>query len=132
MANGLSINVSLGIWVDDLQLGLKQALKAIEPLKVESVGLDAFSPELNPRTLSVSGRRDLAQFIRARGTNLAAMRADVGGRRLADPAHLDVNLSRIKDAIQLANDVGAPHFVIAAGFVPPESEKENASMRTAL
>lgn len=129
---GLSINVTLGMWLDDLRMGLKQALKTIAPLQVEAVGIDALNPELDPRTLSASGRRDLAQFIRARGTRLAALRADVGGRRLADPARLDVNLSRLREAIQLADDLGAPHLVVAAGFIPHISEKENASVRTAM
>ena len=132
MTIGFSVNVSVGMWVDDLRADLKQSIKVIEPFKVEAIGIDALSPELNPRALSISGRRDLAQYIRARGTTLAALRADVGGRRLADPARLDVNLGRIREAIQLANDLAAPHLVVPAGFIPAETEKENASIRNAM
>src|SRR4051812_44141179 len=95
-ALSFTVNVQLGMWADDLRMGLKQALQIIKPLQIEAIGLDAFSAELSPRTLSASGRRDVAQLIRSRGAVLAAMRADVGGRRLADAQTLDVNLSRVR------------------------------------
>src|SRR3954469_9737680 len=126
------MNIQLGVWADDLRLGLKQAMLTLKPLQVEAVGLDAFSTELSPRTLGQSGRRDLAQFVRSRGAALAALRADVGGRRLADPKTLDVNLERIRDALQLASDLGAAYLVVPGGFIPAASDKNEATARGAL
>src|SRR5688500_5951126 len=100
MANpGFSINIRVGLWIDDLRQNIKQALTAAATLKPDIAGLDAFGAEVSPRVLTHSGRRDLSQFIRARGMALTALRADVGGRRLADPQHLDVNISKIREAI---------------------------------
>ncbi|HYG73855.1 MAG TPA: hypothetical protein VEK08_02390 [Planctomycetota bacterium] len=127
-----SINVQLGVWLDDLRLPLKQAMQLIAPLRVEAIGIDAFGNEVSPRALGASARRDLAQFIRSRGAALSALRVDVGGRRLADAQTLDVNLARIREALQLASDLGASHLVVAGGFIPPVAEKENASARATL
>src|SRR5260221_13075493 len=113
------MNIRLGIWLDDLRLSVKQSLKAAVPLKLECVGLDAFNNEIAPRVLGPSGRRDLAQLLRAKGMALSALRADVGGRRLADPNLLDSNLTRLREALQLAGDLGAGQLVVPAGYIPP-------------
>jgi len=134
---GTTSSICLGIWLDDLRLGIKPGLRAIEPLRVEAVGLDAFSTELAPRNLSQTGRRDLARAVRSKGAVLAAMKADVGGRRLADARALDANLLKLREAAQLASDVGAKHLVVAAGFLPPlalgdTGGKEDAAARATL
>jgi sugar phosphate isomerase/epimerase len=115
-------NTRIGFWVDDLRLGVKEGLKTAAALKVESVGLDTFGPEVAPRLLSHTARRDLRRYIGAQGVALAALRADVGGRRLADAQQLDTNLSRIQEAVQLAADLGAARLVVPAGYVPPVEE----------
>ena len=106
---------------------------------MEAVGLDAFGPELAPRNLSHTGRRDLARIVRSKGGILAALKADVGGRRLADRKTLDANLLRLREAAQLASDVGAERLVVAAGLLPaPRPQqgdtgaKEDAAARAAL
>ncbi|MCY3023305.1 MAG: hypothetical protein NTW87_30370 [Planctomycetota bacterium] len=113
-------NTRLGLWLDDPRLDIKAGLKAVAPLQPEAIGLDAFGPELQPRSLGLSGRRDLAHLVRSKGTLLAALRADVGGRRLADTGTLDVNLGRLREALQLASDLGAACLVVPAGYLPDE------------
>ncbi|MGD0092333.1 MAG: hypothetical protein ABSE73_20650 [Planctomycetota bacterium] len=115
----MQVNIRLGIWLDGLRLGIKAGLEALRGTAVEAIGLEAFGAELSPRSLSHTGRRELARFVRSKGASLAALRADVGGRRLADGKTLDANLQRLREAAQLACDVGAEHLVVAAGFVPP-------------
>lgn len=125
-----SNNIRIGLWVDNLKLGVKKGLQAAATMRPESLGLDAFESEIAPRNLGASGRRDLARHIRNVGT-LAALKADVGGRRLAEPSDLDANLLRIREALQLAADLGAPRVMIPAGFVPTDA-KENARVRGTL
>ncbi|MEI6231754.1 MAG: hypothetical protein WCT04_01775 [Planctomycetota bacterium] len=127
---GFSINVRIGLWVSDLKLGVKAGLKAAALTQPEALGLDAFDADITPRNLSFSGRRDLARHVRNVGA-LSALKADVGGRRLADPRNLDTNLERLRDVVQMAADLGAPRVQIAAGFVPDDL-KENTTERTAL
>jgi len=137
--SGTADNIRLGVWLDDLRLGIKAGLRAIEPLRVEAVGLEAFGPELAPRNLSQTGRRDLARVVRSKGANLSALKADVGGRRLADAKTLDASLLRLREAAQLASDVGAEHLVVAAGLLPlpqpPQrdtGQEDDAAARAAL
>jgi sugar phosphate isomerase/epimerase len=125
-------HIRIGLWVDDLKQGVKEGLKSCKFLQPEIVGLDAFSPELAPRQLSQSGRRDLSQFVRSRGAVVAALRADIGGRRLADREHLDANLTRLRDALQLAADLHVPHVVVPAGYIPAPDSKNDESTRSAL
>jgi sugar phosphate isomerase/epimerase len=125
MSLGFSINVRLGIWLDDLRLNVKDALRAALPMKPEAAGLDAFGADTNARELGDTGRRDLAHFIRSRSIHFAAFRADTGGRRLADPARLDVNITRLREALQLASDCGVEHL-------PAADDKENAVARATL
>ena len=129
---GFSINVRLGLWLDDLKMDLKSGLKIVAPMKIEASGLDSFSPELSPRVLGTSGRRDLSHLLRSKGVALSAMKADVGGRRLADPKTLDVNLSRIRESLQLASDVGAAYLVVPAGFIAPVDEGGSVAQRNSL
>ena len=128
----MPINLRLGLWLDDLRLGIKEGLKTIAPWRAEAIGLDAFGSELSPRSLSQSGRRDVANVVRIKGIALAALRADVGGRRLADSQSLDSNLTRIRDAMQLCSDVGARCLVVPAGHVPPADDKNGATARSTL
>jgi sugar phosphate isomerase/epimerase len=128
---GLSINIRVGLWIDDLRMGVKQGLTAAAHFKPEIAGLDAFGPEVSPRVLTQSGRRDLAQYVRARGMILTALRADVGGRRLSDPSALDVNISKIREAIQLGADLHVQHLVVAGGYVPsPDARDDTTALNT--
>ncbi|HLX61715.1 MAG TPA: TIM barrel protein [Planctomycetota bacterium] len=127
---GFSTNIRIGLWLDSLKLGVKSGLKAAAAMQPDSLGLDAFEAEIAPRNLGLSGRRDLARHVRGVGA-LAALKADVGGRRLADAQALDANLARIREALQLAADLGAPRLQLPAGFVPVDA-KENETVRRTL
>lgn len=124
------MNIRIGAWINDLRLGVKAGLQAAPALKPESIALDAFDPEISARNLSLSGRRDLARHARGVAP-LAALKADVGGRGLAEKQHLDANLGRVSEAFALARDLGVQRVVVNAGFVP-EEKKENTTVRDAL
>ena len=123
-------NIRAGLWVCDLKLGVKAGLQAAAAMHPEALALDAFDAQTAPRELSFSGRRDLARHARNIAP-LCALKADVGGRRLADRAQLDSNLARLRDAFQLAADLGAARVLVPAGFVP-EDKKEHATERGTL
>jgi sugar phosphate isomerase/epimerase len=122
--------IPIGIWLDDLRLGVREGLAQAAAWRLEAAGLDAFGPELTPRTLSATGRRDLAHRLRAAGARLAALRADVGGRRLAEAARLDAHLARLRDAFRLARDLGAPRLSVPLGFIPPAGEAAAEARKT--
>jgi sugar phosphate isomerase/epimerase len=124
--------LTIGLWLDDPRRGLKEGLRLAAAWHAEAVGLNAFAPELDPRTLSASGQRELARLVRNSGALPAAVRADVGGRRLADPATLDVALARVRLAFDLARELGALRVVVPFGFVPPVDDSAHERTRSAL
>jgi sugar phosphate isomerase/epimerase len=124
--------IAVGLWLDDLRLGLRQAIDWARGVGAQAAGLDAFGAEVAPRALSSTGRRELTLRFRSAGLNLAALRADAGGRRLADAATLDANLTRLREALELARALGAARVVIPLGFVPPASDAAGAGAREAL
>jgi len=122
----------IGLWLDDLHLGIRAGLKAAAPLGLDELGLDALGSEVSPRALSQTGRRDLAHHIRHAGLAAAALKADIGGRRLADATALDTNLTRLRDAFELAKALNARRVVVPLGFVPPDAQGANAKPRATL
>jgi len=122
----------IGLWLDDLHLGIRAGLKAAAPLGMDEIGLDALGTEVAPHTLSQTGRRDLAHHIRHAGLTVAALKADVGGRRFTDGAALDANLTRLRDAFALAQALRAPRVVVPLGFVPPHTKDAHAKPHAAL
>lgn len=122
----------IGLWLDDLGLTLREGLKEASGWRLEAAGLDAFGSEVSSRVLSVSGRKDLAHRIRSAGLVLHALRADSGGRRLADTNTLDANLARIRAAFELARDLGVRQLVLPLGHIPPTTAQTGLGARTAL
>lgn len=112
----------IGLWLNDLRLSLRDALKRVQPWAAEDVGLDAFAKEVAPRELSVTGRRHLARHLRGAGLALVALRADLGGRRLAESKALDANLTRLREAYELARDLGARRLWLPLGYIPDTAE----------
>jgi len=122
----------IGIWLDDLQRGLKDGLRHLSGWPIEALGLDALGPELDPRLLAASGRRDLARQVRNAGATQTVLRADVGGRRLSDAATLDAALGRVRQAFELARDLNAVRVTIPLGFVPDGRDASHERIRNAL
>ena len=122
--------VKLGCWVDDLKLGLREGLKLTAKWQCDAVGVDIFSTEVSPRGLSTSGRKELARLIQNSNGKLAAVKADVGGRRLSDPKTVDVTLAKIREACELARDLGASRILVPLGFIPEETGAEKPRIET--
>ncbi|MCZ7648282.1 MAG: hypothetical protein M5U26_23990 [Planctomycetota bacterium] len=122
----------IGLWLDALKLDVRAALKRIAPWGLDALALDGFGAEVNPRALTETGRRDLAHRFQAGGLRAAALRLDVGGRRLADPATLDTNLARIGEGFDLARDLGIARAWVPLGYVPAAGEPNAETIRRAL
>lgn len=74
---------------------------------VGHIVLDAVHPELRPRILSRSARRDLAATLKRDGLGLSGVDVFVPPAHLADPAHADRASSAIIGAIGLMRDLEA-------------------------
>ena len=120
----------LGLWLDDLKIGLREGLKHAARWQADAVGIDGFSKEISPRSLSTTGRQELARLIRNADLRLAVLKADVGGRRLSDPATVDVTISKIKEAFELARDLGAVRLLVPLGHIPENDESSKPRLET--
>lgn len=85
---------------------LRSVLDRLRTLGVRAVQLDAAAPELDPRTLSASGRRDVLASLRRRELAAAGLDCPVRATSLADPATADAAIARVIDVIRLAADLG--------------------------
>jgi sugar phosphate isomerase/epimerase len=123
---------AIGLWLNDLQLGMKEGLRHVSGWPIEALGIDAFCPELDSRVLSSSGRRDLARQVRNTGATVTIVRADVGGRRLSDAATLDTALGCVRQSFGLARELNAVHVTVPLGFVPDGKDASNERTRNTL
>lgn len=122
--------LKLGCWVDDLKLGVREGLKLTAKWRCESVGVDILSNEISPRGLSTTGRKELARLIQNSNAKLTAVKADAGGRRLSDPKTIDVTLAMVKEAFELARDLGAKRVLVPLGYIPEENAVEKPRIET--
>lgn len=89
----------------------------------KAAALDATHPELRPRSLDRSARRDLAATLRRAQLALAGIDIFVPAAHLAEPATADRALAAILRAIELAGelrDTGASHVPVVAFDLPDE------------
>lgn len=85
--------------------------------------LDATHPELRPRSLDRSARRDLAATLRRAQLSLAGIDIFVPAAHLAEPASADRALAAILGAIDLAGELrgtGASFIPVVAFDLPDE------------
>jgi sugar phosphate isomerase/epimerase len=122
--------LKLGCWVDDLRLGVRDGLKRAAQWHCDAVGVDILSSEITPRSLSTTGRKELARLIQNSNAKLAAVKADTGGRRLSDPQTIDATLALVKEAFELARDLGAGRVLIPLGYIPEEGAAEKPRIET--
>lgn len=98
----------IGVDVDDLRLHPKDGLRKASELGFRAVELATVAGDLEPSSLSASGRRHLARHADGLGLRLAALIADMPGLRLTDPRTVDERVERTCRVIQLARDLRVP------------------------
>lgn len=79
----------------------------VRSLGLRGVVLDATAPEMRPRTLDRSGRRDVASLLRHNDLSLAGLDLLIPPTHLVDPAFQDRAFSAIREALTLASDLAA-------------------------
>lgn len=73
--------------------------------RADSVVLDATAPDLRPRTLDRSARRDLAAMLRRAEVGLAGLDLLIPRAHFTDAAHLDRAVSAVLAAIDMAAEL---------------------------
>ncbi len=85
----------------------RMQLPWVRSLGMRGVVLDATAPEMRPRMLDRSGRRDVASLLRHNDLSLAGLDLLIPPTHLVDPAFQDRAFSAIREALTLASDLAA-------------------------
>ncbi len=99
---------AIGVNVHDLRTDPKRGLQQAARMGFRAVELRALDGEVDPATLSASGRRHLGRYARDLGLRLAALDADFGAGGIADPAAVDACVHRTGQVLALARELGVP------------------------
>lgn len=106
---------NIGVDVDDLRLHVKDGLRKASELGFRTVELATVRGDLEPSSLSSSGRRHLSRYVDGLGLRMAALVADLPGLRLADPSTVDEHVEATCRILELARDLEVPVVTASAG-----------------
>jgi len=115
----------LGLTVDSLGLSAREGIRRASDLGFGSVELAARG-QINPKELSRTGRRHLANYVSGMGLRLNALSADPGGRRFADSSRVQEYIDHAKAVLELAAEIGAP---VVSTYAGPLAADENDPTR---
>ena len=107
--------VSLGVVADSFGLPPKDALAHAAKLGFRGAQIDATAGDLDPSSLSRTGRRHVVRYTADLGLSLAALGGAFRRGHLADPAGLDERLDKLVHIMELAREVGAPAVTARIG-----------------
>jgi sugar phosphate isomerase/epimerase len=128
----MSLSPSLGVRINDLDADVRRGLRSAVALRFSSAELAVDRGQATPETLSESGRRHLAKLVQQAGLGLVALARATPGRGLADAAAVDEQVSRARQALRLAADMGVPILAQDIGLLHPLDEQARACVRDAL
>lgn len=126
-------DIRVGLSAEMLGPEAKRSLKAASGLGFQSVQIAARG-QTDPGRMDRTGRRHLVKYAEGLGLSLHALDADAGGRRFADPQHVEEAVDRARAALEMARDVGIPLVSIRAGGVGPGGSTDGGapSLREAV
>jgi len=123
----------IGVDVDDLRLQPKDGLRKASELGFRAIELATVSGDLEPSSLSASGRRHLARHADGLGLRMAALTADMPRLRLTDPRTVDERVERTCRVIQLARDLRVPVVsASASALTDPQTAEPSPAAVAAL
>ena len=102
----------LAVWLDSYRSDTKTALKQAARQGFRVVQANTLAGELNPATLTDSGRRHLLRYLRDLGLTLDVAAASFPGAGLADPACADQRMEHVRRTIELCRAIGINQTVV--------------------
>jgi len=107
-----SISLAGLVWQADAPWGstVRSAFTYFAQLGYQYIHLDASHPELRPRTLDRSARRDLASLLRQVRLQFAGLDLWIPPEHFADARHADRAVEAVQSACDLAADLARLHL----------------------
>lgn len=114
--------MKIGVIPDCFRLPIKEAIKKAKELSLDGIQPYTTKGELDPKNMSQTARNDFKKFVSDLGLEISAVVGDFGGHGFTDSKTLDWRVSRTKEVIDLALDLGVKIVTTHIGFVPENSD----------
>jgi len=112
--------MKIGVIPDCFRLPIREGIKKAAELKIEGIQPYATRGELDPKNLTRTGRQDLRHFVESSGLKFSALVGDFG-HGFTDPGKLDFVVTRTKEVVDLAVDLGTNVVTTHIGVVPADT-----------
>ncbi|MCM8816220.1 MAG: sugar phosphate isomerase/epimerase [Candidatus Omnitrophica bacterium] len=116
--------MKIGVIPDCFRIEIKEAIKKAKELDLDGIQPYATRGELDPANISKTGRDDFKKFVSDLGLEISAIVGDFGGHGFTDSETLDWRVSRTKEVIDLAYDLGVKIVTTHIGFVPDDQNSK--------
>ncbi|MBI2193020.1 MAG: sugar phosphate isomerase/epimerase [Planctomycetes bacterium] len=113
--------LKIGLRLDCLALGPREALARAASLKMDGVEIPAAWGDFHPRALDRSGRRALRHYLEDLRIGLAALGADAGFR-FEDESRVECFVDTTRAILEMAVDLKTAMLTTAVGAIPEKPE----------
>lgn len=111
----------IGLRLDSLVAGPRQALEQAAALKMQGVEINCTQGELRPEQLDRQARKHLLHFVEDLELEIAALGGDTGFR-FGENTPIELFIERTRGLFDLAADLGTRIVAAAVGTVPHEPD----------
>lgn len=113
-------HANIGVVLDSLGLPAKESLQSAARMSFQEVELPA-AGDVDPASLSRTGRRHLSHYVAGLGLRLSALGGDLGGARFGDSAGLERRLDKTRQIIEMASELRVPVVTTHLGRLDDET-----------
>lgn len=111
----------IGIMLDSLKLPTKEAVRKASEMGAEGLQIQVVEGDLIPEKLDAEARRDFLKLVKECGLEISALCGDLGGHGFQLPEENQYKISRSKEIVDLAVDLGVNVVTTHIGVVPEDS-----------
>ncbi len=112
----------IGVLADSFKLDLKEGIKKAAEIGARAVQLYAVSGPMHPDNINKQERRELLDFIKSQGLEVAALCGDPGGHGFTKPEKNEERIELSKKIMELALDLETDIVTTHIGVIPDDKE----------
>ncbi|RKY74226.1 MAG: sugar phosphate isomerase/epimerase [Candidatus Latescibacterota bacterium] len=120
--------MKIGVITSSFRLETRRALETAREIGADGVQLPAVGGDLDPQSLTRTGRQNLLHVLDSLGLEISALCGDLGGGGFVDPADIEWRIERTKQILDLSIDLKTPIVTTHIGVIP--QDRDNPSWQT--